>query len=146
MSYIRPVSCAFFFLFSLGTLYDLYSTDYFWDTSSHPGIQAGNGFWSTTSASWSTDGRNLTSWPGSYGNSATFSGGDSIYTISVLGTQRVDSISFLSGLFTVESGKLTTSGKILLYADESISGIISSSITAPQGLSKTGDGTIILFR
>ncbi len=118
------------------------ATDFFWDTSVEAGFQAGNGIWGTNNY-WSADGINLIPWPGA-GNSAAFAGSDGSYTITVNGTQAVDSIAFLNGTYSLVNGALNYGGKNGLYVEAGKTAIIGSIINGSSGLKKYGNGTLIL--
>ena len=80
------------------------ATDFIWDISNSMGIQAGNGTWGIDEY-WTADGSYLVPWPGA-GNTATFSGTDGPYQITVDGTQEVDSLTFLSSTYTLTGGTI----------------------------------------
>ena len=95
----RKSVIAVFVLYGLVT-----AADYTWDVSVTAGTQPGSGTWGTDSY-WSLDGTTLVAWPGS-GNSATFGGADGTYTITVSGTQSVDSMAFVNSGYTLDGGSV----------------------------------------
>lgn len=114
-----------------------------WDTNTGSGYQAGNGTWGTNNY-WSSDGTNLVAWPGA-GKSATFAGSDGSWTITVNGTQNVDSIAFLNNGYNISGGtSLNFSTKPGVFVDASKSATIGTAITGNPGLIKYGTGTLIL--
>ena len=78
--------------------------DYFWDVSATAGYDAGNGTWGTDNY-WTTDGTHLFAWQGA-GKSATFTGSDGApnWTVTVSGTQNVDSLAFLNSGYIITGG------------------------------------------
>lgn len=118
--------------------------DYTWDTSSTPGIQAGNGTWGTDNY-WTPEGEGtiLVAWPGA-GRSATFAGSDGSYTITVNDTQRVDSIAFMNDGYTLNNGVLDFNIKNAIYVAFGKTATVNSTIRGYIGLSKYGSGTLIL--
>jgi len=116
--------------------------DLFWDVSISAGYQAGNGTWGENDY-WTSDGTTLDSWPGA-GNSATFAGSDGEWTITVNGTQNVDSMAFLNDGYTITNGTLNFGTKSGIFVEAGKAAIISATITGTPGLSKYGTGTLIL--
>ncbi len=115
----------------------------FWDISTNGGYQAGSGTWGINNY-WTTDGTTLISWPGT-GYSATFTGNDGNWTININGTQNVDSIAFLSNGYTLSGGSsLNFSYKSGVFVDSGKSATISTVISGSPGISKYGNGTLIL--
>lgn len=115
------------------------SYDYFWDVSADAGFQAGDGTWGTDDY-WSTDGTTLVSWPGA-GYSATFAGQDGTYTVTVSGTQNVDSIAILNSGYTLTGGTIHFGTKNGIYMIAGKSATISSVITGTGGLKLYSPGT-----
>lgn len=119
------------------------SSDYFWDVSTDAGIQAGNGTWGTNNY-WTVDGTFLTSWPGA-GASATFAGSDGTWTITVNGTQHVDSLTFNNGTYTITGGTAlnfgTKSGVMVAAGKDAV---INTVISGTPGVTKYGSGTLRL--
>ncbi|MBN1760730.1 MAG: DUF2341 domain-containing protein, partial [Chitinispirillaceae bacterium] len=123
----------------------LYSGDYTWDNSTASGIQTGNGTWGTDHY-WTLsngNGTSLVSWLGT-GNSATFAGKEGSYAITVVNTQTVDSISFLNGTYTLNSGTINLGTKKGIYVAADKNAVIGSVINGSSGLSKTGSGILTL--
>lgn len=106
--------------------------DYTWDIDAAAGIQPGDGTWGTD-AFWTQNGTTLVAWPGA-GNSATFGGSDGSYTITVSGTQAVDSISFLNNGYTLTGGTLNFGNKNGLLVASGKTATIKSVITGTGGL------------
>ena len=129
------------FLFFIPTAY---ATSYYWDCSSSTGFQAGDGFWSTNSTNWSTDGTSRFNWPTSNGHNATFTGNSGVYAVDVIGNVNVDSITFLTGSYTIFNGTINLQNKLSLFVDDSISTPINSVINANGTLKKFGNGIIEL--
>ena len=113
-----------------------------WDNSTTSGIQTGSGTWGTDSY-WSPDGYSLVAWPGA-GNSATFDGADGSYTITVNGTQNVDSIAFSNDGYTLSSGTVNLGTKNGLYVASGKTGTINSVISGSNGIKKYGTGQLTL--
>lgn len=120
-------------------------SDYTWDTNTSAGILAGNGTWGTDNY-WtrtSGDGTILESWPGA-GSSATFAGADLTYTITINGTQNVDSLTFINSGYTLSSGTLNFGTKPGIFVAAGKSATISAAVTGSPGVSKYGTGTLTL--
>jgi autotransporter-associated beta strand protein len=77
---------------------------YYWDTSSTTGYQVKSGTWGTSNY-WNLSPGTGTpsSWPGS-GYPAIFAGADGNYTITVSGTQYVDSVRFENSGYILNGG------------------------------------------
>jgi autotransporter-associated beta strand protein len=118
------------------------ATDYFWDLSSAAGYQGGSGAWGTA-ATWSADGVTLVSWPGA-GNTATFTGADNVCSIAINGVQSVDSMTFLTGGYTMTGGSINLGTHSGIYVAPLKSAVVSSVIDGTGGLSKYGSGTLVL--
>lgn len=117
--------------------------NYYWDVSTSAGYQAGNGTWGTNNY-WTSDGTTLVAWPGA-GKSATFIGSDGTWTITVNGTQNVDSLAFVKNGYTLTDGtSLNFSTKSGIFVDAEKTGTIETKITGTPGLSKYGSGTLVL--
>ncbi|HHT09191.1 MAG TPA: hypothetical protein GX009_02575, partial [Candidatus Atribacteria bacterium] len=114
----------------------------FWDLSTEEGYQAGNGIWGINNY-WTTDGTALISWPGA-GKSASFAGSDGEWTINVSGTQNVDSMAFLNNGYTITNGTLNFSTKSGVLVEAGKTATINSVITGSPGLSKYGEGNLVL--
>jgi hypothetical protein len=116
------------------------NSDYTWDISTSSGIQAGSGTWGTNSYWTATGGAgtSLTSWSG--GN-ATFAGSDGTYTITISGTQNVDSITFSNSGYTLSGGTAVNLGTEQgIYVASGESATISTPITTTGGVTLTGGG------
>ncbi|MBN1600161.1 MAG: DUF2341 domain-containing protein, partial [Chitinispirillaceae bacterium] len=109
------------------------SANYSWDKSSAAGVTTGDGTWGTDSY-WTVDSVTLIPWPGA-GNGAIFAGIDGTYTITVSGTQDVDSITFLNSGYTLSGGILNFGTKNGIYLESGKTAIISSVISGNGGLS-----------
>ncbi|MBN1578037.1 MAG: DUF2341 domain-containing protein [Chitinispirillaceae bacterium] len=123
----------------------VYPASYTWDNSTASGIQTGGGTWGTDNY-WSLtgdDGRVLFPWPGA-GSSARFAGSDVNKTITVSGTQYVDSLTFSNSGYTLSSGTINFGTKSGIYIASTKSATISAVIAGTGGLSKAGTGTLIL--
>ena len=131
--------CIFIFLALVSVSW---SANYSWDTSTVSGIQAGNGTWGTNNY-WTTDETTLQGWPGA-GNSATFAGSNGAWTVTVNGTQSVDSLHFTSSGYSLTSGTLSFVTKPGVLVDAGMSATISAAIIGTPGLSKYGTGTLNL--
>ncbi len=121
------------------------AADYTWDGSPTAGIQSGAGTWGTNNY-WTLTGGGgtlLIAWPGT-GNSATFGGTDGVYSISLVGTPIVDSISFLNDGYTLGSGTLELAAGSGLFVDSAVTATITSVITGTAGAKKFGKGTVVL--
>ncbi|MBN1576647.1 MAG: autotransporter-associated beta strand repeat-containing protein, partial [Chitinispirillaceae bacterium] len=118
------------------------ATDYFWDLSPSPGFQGGDGTWGIDSY-WSADGSALVAWPGA-GNTATFAGADSTFSVVISGVQNVDSITFSNSGYTLNEGTLNLGTHDGIYVTPGKSAVIASVIDGSGGLSKYGSGTLIL--
>lgn len=116
--------------------------DYFWDVSTSPGIQAGNGTWGTNNY-WTINGTTLVSWPGS-GYSAIFGGSNGNYTITVNGTQYVDSITFLRSGYYLTGGTIDLGSKNGIYVESGERGEINSVIAGTAGIKLYGTGELHL--
>lgn len=115
----------------------------FWDVSTSAGYQAGNGTWGENDY-WTSNGTTLESWPGA-GNSATFAGSDGAWTITINGTQNVDSMAFLNDGYTINGGtSLNFTTKSGVFVSPNKTATINTVITGTPGLSKYGTGTLIL--
>jgi autotransporter-associated beta strand protein len=123
------------------TLVD-YPVAFTWDVSTTSGYQAGNGTWGTNNY-WTIDGTSLIPW--SYGSSATFSGSSGNYTITLSGTQYVDSLAFLTTGYKLTGGTAlnfaTGNG---IFVNSGIYDTIATVITGTGGLRKHGGGFLIL--
>ncbi len=117
------------------------ATDYFWDTREDKGFQAGDGSW--TDDFWSADGMTLVGWRGE-GNSATFAGIDGNYTVTVPGIQKVDSMAFISGTYTLSGGTIDFGAHRGVHTAHGVRAIISSVIDGSAGLMKSGEGELTL--
>ncbi|NLB63862.1 MAG: hypothetical protein GX801_07135, partial [Fibrobacter sp.] len=106
---------------------------YVWDTSTNPGIQAGNGTWGTDDY-WSYTGTDLMAWPGE-GSKAIFAGenaADGSYEVTVSGTQKPNLITFQSTGYELTGGTLELSGdkkEIHTAVDATINSTISGTYT-----------------
>ena len=122
------------------------STIYVWDNSTSSGYQAASGTWGTNNY-WTPSGAGgtvLYAWPGA-GNSAIFDGSDGTYTITINGTQNVDSIAFLNSGNTLSGGtaiNFGTQNSILVASGKTAA--ISTVITGSGGLTKYDAGTLTL--
>lgn len=76
---------------------------YTWDNSTGAGYTAHSNTWSTSAAYWSQTETSLVPWPGP-GNTAQFAGSSGNWTVTVSGTQYVDSIDFLTTGYRVTGG------------------------------------------
>ena len=126
-----------------GQLMVIVDNDYTWDNSTTAGIQTSSGTWGTNNY-WTPDGTHLFAWPGS-GFNAIFAGSDGAYTITVNGTQNVDSITFMNSGYTVTGGtalNFVTKPGVTVAAGKSAT--INSVISGTPGLSKYGTGSITL--
>lgn len=117
-------------------------TNLYWDISTSEGYQAGSGTWGSNNY-WTSDGTTLIAWPGA-GHSATFTGSDSNWTITINGTQNVDSIAFLKNGYTLSGSSLNFVNKSGVFVESGKSATISTVISGSPGLSKYGDGILIL--
>lgn len=115
-----------------------------WDSTVSPGIQAGSGIWGSN-AFWAietSDGRTLTTWPGSP-YTAAFGGSKGNYTVTLSGTQKVDSILFETSTYTLKGGTLnfgSIPGVIRLKSSD-ISAAITSVISGSGVLTLHGGGS-----
>ena len=120
--------------------------DFTWDNSTSSGIQTGSGTWGSNNY-WTLTlgaGTSLVAWPGA-GNSATFGGSDGTYTITISGTQNVDSITFLNGVYTLSGGTAVNLGtKTAVNVATGKSAVISTPITGSAGITLYGGGTLTL--
>ncbi|MBN2189140.1 MAG: DUF2341 domain-containing protein [Chitinispirillaceae bacterium] len=122
------------------------NTVYVWDNSTTAGYQPASGTWGTDSY-WTPIGEGgtiLYAWPGA-GNSAVFDGADGAYTVTISGTQSVDSIAFNYSGYTISGGTAINLGSkngVLVASGETAT--ISTPITGSAGLSKYGAGTLTL--
>ena len=115
---------------------------YTWDNSTGTGFTAHSNTWSTSDAYWSKTGTSLANWPGP-GNAARFAGSDGNWTVTVSGTQYVDSIAFGNEGYVI-------SGGTSLVVARKLSGPVFGS--SPQYILGTGadsakafDGSIATF-
>lgn len=114
-----------------------------WDTSSEDGFQAGSGTWGSDRY-WTLDGNRLTAWPGR-GYTARFTGGSGDeYTVTVNGTQYLDSMLVRSNYFTITGGTLYSSTLSALYISYTITTTIESVIAGSGGITKYGRGKLFL--
>jgi len=111
---------------------------YTWDVNTASGIQSGNGTWGTDNF-WTTNGTSLTEWTAGY--SALFSGSDATYSITVNGSQIVDSISFASSGYSLTNGTLALTGRKVINVSAGKTAAINSSISA-SSFTKDGSGTL----
>lgn len=114
----------------------------YWDLQTTSGIQSGDGTWGINNY-WTREGTKLQAWPGA-GNTAIFAGKDSTYTITVSGTQSVDSIVFLHNGYTLNAGTLSMTGGAGIYVAASKNATVNSVITGSKGLKITGGGILNL--
>ncbi|MBN1578953.1 MAG: autotransporter-associated beta strand repeat-containing protein [Chitinispirillaceae bacterium] len=117
----------------------IHAEDYIWDTDPNTGYQADSGTWSAGTARWTTNGTTLVNWPGT-GNSATFGGADGAYTITVSGTQNVDSIHFGNSGYTLTEGKLNFENNSGITVAAGKTATINAIIIGTGGLCVTGSG------
>jgi autotransporter-associated beta strand protein len=111
-----------------------------WDSSTVAGYQpAKSGTWGTNNF-WSPDGFALMQWP-SNGGRAIFGGADGTYTITLSGTQNVDSISFLNSGYTLKDGMINLGTKNGIYVDSGKSVTINSGISGSGGLTMYARGS-----
>ena len=104
-----------------------------WDISTATGIQPGNGIWGTN-LYWTQNETQLTAWPGR-GYAAQFSGTAGPRSITVTGTQLVDSIAFLSSTYTLSGGTLNFgSFKGAMYLASGVTATVQSMIAGSGGL------------
>ncbi len=114
-----------------------------WDTSSNAGYQPGSGTWGKNNY-WTLNGTQLMEWPGR-GYWAMITGGVSgNYTITVDGTQYLDSLVVRTNTFTITSGTLDFGTKSGIHIPQTITTIIESVIAGSAGISKWGRGTLVL--
>lgn len=111
---------------------------YIWDVNNGSGIQPGNGTWGTDNF-WTTNGTSLSEWTA--GNSALFSGSNGTYSITVNGSQIVDSISFESSGYSLTNGTLALTGRKIINVAAGKTADINSSISA-SSYTKDGSGTL----
>ena len=119
--------------------------NYLWDNATTEGYQAASGTWGTSNF-WTINGTTLGAWPGT-GCSATFTNttGDSEpLTITVNGTQNIDSIAFLNSGFTLSGGMLNFGTRSGVLVASGKTATISSAISGSAGLNEYGEGTLIL--
>jgi hypothetical protein len=94
----------------------------YWDTSSAPGLQAGNGTWSTSAANWNT------AFDGSGSNVVWTAGSDAVFsangtsTISLSGTINANSITASGTGYSLSGGSLNLAGTSSVTQDLTISG------------------------
>lgn len=117
-------------------------TNLYWDISINGGYQAGSGTWGTNNY-WTSDGTTLIAWPGA-GHSATFTGSDGNWTININDTQNVDSMAFLRNGYTLSGSSLNFVNNSGVFVESGKSATISTAISGSPGISKYGDGTLIL--
>jgi hypothetical protein len=119
-----------------------------WD---HNGI-AQSGIWDTTHEYW-WNGSSYVAWPTSagYSNDAIFDSSSDIEKATIYGTVIVDDISFYNGSYIIQGDDDPVSpGEIQLYGSPSfttngsITATIESRIKGDYGLTKAGEGTLIL--
>lgn len=115
--------------------------NYIWDTATDPGIQTGSGTWSDKSKRWTTDGTTLSAWPGT-GSSASFTGNDGNYRITISGSLSVDSIAFLSGGYVLRNGSFLDAPKV--YVTSNKYDTIMTEISGTNALVKSGSGCLVL--
>ncbi|MCU0429883.1 MAG: autotransporter-associated beta strand repeat-containing protein, partial [Cytophagaceae bacterium] len=121
------------------------STNWVWDISTAPGIQPGNGTWGVD-AFWTPRGgagTQLFPWPGA-GNNAWFEGADGTYTISISGTQSVDSITFSNAVYTISGAGIINKGVGVISVAAGKNAAINSVITGTSMIFKTGTGNLAL--
>ncbi|MBN1308523.1 MAG: DUF2341 domain-containing protein [Chitinispirillaceae bacterium] len=117
----------------------VYPLTYTWDTDNSAGIQPDDGTWGDDDF-WTTDGTTLVAWAG-IGNRATFAGSDGTYTITVNGTQNVDSIYFGNSGYTLSGGTVNLGKKSGITLASGKTASISAVIAGTGGLHVTGVGT-----
>ncbi|MCX7727358.1 MAG: hypothetical protein N2053_10995, partial [Chitinispirillaceae bacterium] len=140
-SFIKNPDLIFIFLFLYSNI--IFAADYKWDVSTSSDYQAGSGTWGINNY-WTLDGVNLVAWPGA-GNSAYFGGSDGTWTITVSGTQSVDSITFYNNGYTLNSGTLSFgSPAARFYTATNVYATVNSVITGSGGLQKYGIGNLTL--
>jgi len=113
---------------------------YTWDNSTGAGYTAHSNTWSTSDAYWSLTGTSLVSWPGP-ANTARFAGSDGNWTVTVSGTQYVDSIGF-------ENSGYKVSGGTALVISKKLSGTVfgfSPPYAAGSDSAKAFDGSLSTF-
>ncbi len=115
-----------------------------WDANgatSNGTVEGGTGDWDDTTANWTSDaGTTNETWTD--GSNAVFGG--TAGTVTVVGTQDVENITFQTGGYTVTGGALnyTNSGNGITTSGGTTT--IASDITSTTGLQKSGDGTLVL--
>ncbi len=113
---------------------------YTWDNSTGAGYTAHSNTWSTSDAYWSMAGTLLVAWPGP-GYGARFAGSDGNWTVTVSGTQYVDSIAFGN------EGYVISGGTSLIVAKKLSGPVFGSSppYAAGSDSSKAFDGSVSTF-
>jgi len=116
-----------------------------WDTRTLTGIQPGNGSWGTD-VYWTLNEMLLTTWPGrSY--SAQFGGTAGTYTITVDGTQQVDSIAFVSSTFTLTGDTLDFGiPRGAIFLSPGVTANIDATIKGTGGLSMSKSTSTLYSR
>ena len=118
---------------------------FYWDTSVASGLQTGSGMWSGTDANWSADpagSATLSAWAAN-GDSATFAGADGAYSITVTGTQTVNSILFSNAGYTIAGGTLLhTSDPLTICTDADAT--LNTTLCTATSLIKTGAARLTL--
>lgn len=114
-----------------------------WDSTVSSGIQAGSGIWGTDTfwAIETSGGRTLTAWPGSP-YTAAFGGSKGNYTVTLSGTQNVDSIVFETSTYTLKGGTLNFGSVpgVISLKNNDISAAITSVISGSAALTLHGGG------
>jgi fibronectin-binding autotransporter adhesin len=146
MSLLKKLRNGCVALIALGLSLSAQAVSYYWDgTSTTANADGGAGPWNTTSNNWNdaATAGNAVTWPSTgTGNTAVFGGVVGTVTI-IAGGVTANSLAFNTANYTVAGGSLTLNGT----APSITNGVVATinvSLTGTEGLTKLGDGTLIL--
>ena len=115
----------------------------YWDggnMTANGAIDGGSGVWNATNTNWtSATGTTNGAYAGAIGNFGTVGG-----TVTVVGTQTFDKLTFAVDGYALTGGTLAGSVVAEIEVDGAATTSIASTVTGANGLVKSGSGTLVL--
>ena len=122
------------------------ATVFSWDggNTANTGADGGSGTWNASNTNWVNSGNSNVAWPASgEDNEAVFGG--TAGTVTVSGTVNTSKVTFSTSGYVLQGGTVNMNGATpTIEAGTGVSATISSQITGNAGLTKAGNGTVIL--
>ncbi len=115
----------------------------YWDGANviaNNAVDGGSGIWNASNTNWTivTGGANAV-WDGTVANFGVTPG-----TVTVVGTQAFDQLNFAVDGYTLTGDTISGSAVAGIETDAGVTATINNVISGASGLTKTGDGTVVL--